>query len=175
VNEPIEMPAPDDTVAVTSPRRRVRWYHVVVLGVAVLACAAAIGFFTSQTSARDDATANRKAAQSALADQRGDTKRARARLASERADTKATLADIDTVTTSMHELTDLTGQEVDTLATVNQLAITSPEAVDEINAQLARAGLLLEQMQAKALEVIDQAEQLEQRTDAQFAVATSSR
>ncbi len=95
-------------------------------------------------------------------------------LASEREETKATLADIDTITTSVHELTDLTGQEVDTLASINQLAITSPDAVDEINAQLARAGLLLEQMHTKALAILAQAEELERRTDAQFAAAVMS-
>jgi hypothetical protein len=180
VNEPIETPVPDETVTEpASPpkpakRGRVRWYHVLVLGVAVLACAAAVGFSTSQSSDRDEATAARRDAQEAVADQRADTSRAKEQLASERETTKATLADVDTITTSVHELTDLTGQEVDTLASVNQLAITSPDAFDEINAQLARAGLLLEQMHTKALAIEEQAKELERRGDAQFAAAVMS-
>ena len=154
--------------------RRVRWYHIVVLGMAVLTCAATVGFFTSQSSERDDASAHHRATEAAVTEQRGDTARAEHRLSTDRAQTKATLAEIDEVTTSVHELTDLTRQEVDTLAAFNQLAITSPDATDEINAQLARAGDLFEQMRAKALAIHEQAEQLERRTHEQFAAALRS-
>ena len=146
MNEPIETSVPDETVTEPAVAAEARpsvdasaGITSLVLGVAVLACAAAVGFSTSQSSDRDDATAARR--ERAGGGGRPARRHAHAaeQLASEREETKATLADIDTITTSVHELTDLTGQEVDTLASINQLAIASPDAVDEINAQLARA------------------------------------
>jgi hypothetical protein len=111
----------------------------VVLAVAVLACAAAVGFFTSQTSDRDDATAQRTSAQALLAEQRDDTDAASARLASERADMKAALARIEAVTTSLHEFSDLVSQHVDEVAQAHAVALRLPDSVDEYNAAIDRA------------------------------------
>ncbi len=65
--EPVETPTVtgEATGRALVPRR--------VLGVAVLACAAAVGFSTSQSSDRDDATSARRTAQARLAEQRKNT------------------------------------------------------------------------------------------------------
>jgi hypothetical protein len=157
-------------------RRRVRWYHVVVLGVAVLVCAAAIGFFVSQSSDREDATTARHAAESALAEQRDETSGARHDLVTDKAEIKDALGDVEQLTTSVHELTDLTAQEVDSLVALNQLAVSSPSAADQINAQMHHSADLLTQMEAKAQSVLDQANALRDRADdAQLAAAVSNR
>ena len=126
------IPAPvtdDDTVEITPPKRgTVRWYHVAVLGVAVLVCAAAVGFSVSASSSRDDATKQREAAQTQLRTQRDSTDQARTKLLTERDQTKATLDDIALLTTSLHELSDLSAQEVDTVAAAHQLAVTNPDS-----------------------------------------------
>ena len=164
------------TASVSPPERgRVRWYHVVVLGVAVLVCAAAVGFFVSQSSERDDATAQRRQARAQLATQRDSTTRARTRLLKERDETKAALDQVGTLTTSLHEFFDLVSQEVDTLTTAHQLAMNSPDAIDEYNAQVQHAKALLLQMQTKAEQIQQQAEALRRDTQAQLAVASSSR
>ena len=86
---PIPLPAPpseplEDAPTGPTKRGRVRWYHVAVLGLAVLLCAAAVGFSVMQSSERDDATHDRHVAQAELTDQRATTARAATRLATER-------------------------------------------------------------------------------------------
>ncbi len=169
-----ELEPGDETVETTpSKRGKVHWYHVAILGVAVLVCAAAVGFSTSESSSRDDATTQREAAQAQLRTQRDDTDAARTGLLTERDDTKATLEDIAQLTTLMHEFSDLSAQEVDTVAAAHQLAVTSPDAVDEYNAQVQRADELLTQMDAKAQAIIAAADALRDETKAQLAVATN--
>ena len=157
----------------TTEHRGVRWYHAAVLGVAVLASAAAIGFSTSQSSDRDDATSARRTAQAKLASQRSDTTGAHTDLDTTRTETKATLAEVEKVTTSLHELSDLSAQEVDSLAAAHQLAIDSPDDVDGFNAQVDHATDLLTQMDAKSQEIQQFADEVRNRATAQFAVASS--
>ena len=154
-------------------RGKLRWYHVAVLGVAVFVCAVAVGFSVSESSSRDEATEQREAAQTRLRAQRDDTDDARVELLTERDETKATLEDIAVLTTSIHELSDLAAQEADTVAAAHQLAVTSPDAVDEYNAQVQRASDLLTQMEAKVLAIAAQADALRDETEAQLASATN--
>ena len=61
IQHDVQLPEPEVAPAPTAPtRKKVRWYHVAVLGVAVLVCAAAVGFSVSQSSDRDDATRARE-------------------------------------------------------------------------------------------------------------------
>ena len=174
---PLPEPEPVDDTAETVPTKRgkVRWYHVAVLGVAVLACAATVGFSTSESSSRDDATAVREQAQRRLAVQRDDTDDARTDLATTRVETKASLEQVAQLTTLLHEFSDLASQEVDTVAAAHQLSVSNPDAVDEYNEQIRRSIELVDQMQTKAEAIIAAAEALQDRADAQLAVATSSR
>ena len=152
---------------------RLRWYHVAVLGVAVMVCAVAVGFSVSESSSRDEATEQREAAQAQLRAQRDSTDEARTKLLTERDETKATLEDIAVLTTSIHEFSDLAAQEVDTVAAAHQLAVTNPDAVDEYNAQVQRAAELLTQMEAKVEAIVAQADALRDETEAQLAAAIS--
>ena len=101
LREELRLPEPE-----VPTKKKVRWYHVVTLGVAVLVCAAGVGFWVSQSSDRDDATKAREAAQSALVSQRADTKHAREQLADDRIEAKDALDKLAQVTTKLHELTD---------------------------------------------------------------------
>ena len=166
-------PAPSEPAP--PKRKRVRWYHVVVLGVAVLVCATAVGFFTNQSSERDDATAQRTSAQARLADQRDDTDAASATLESERTDMKRALAKVEAVTTSLHEYSDLVSQHVDEVAQSHAIALRLPDSVDEFNAAVDRANGSIAQMQAKADAILQQIESFRDETEAQYTVATSSR
>jgi hypothetical protein len=161
--------------APVTARKRVRWYHVAVLGVAVLACAGAVGFTSSQSSDRDDATADRRAAQSQLASQRGETRRARDVLVSERDDTRDVLASAEQITGSLRELNDLSAQEIAALTQLHQIAVNSPDDIDGFNAQYDRAYELGIQVYAKATSIEDQIDNLRQSTDAQFAAITSTK
>jgi flagellar basal body-associated protein FliL len=156
-------------------RKRARWYHVVVLGVAVLVCAAAVGFFVSQSSDRDDAAAKRTDAQDRLADQRGDTDAANARLESERTDMQAGLAKVEAITTSLHEFSDLASQHVDDVAAAQAVALRLPDSVDEFNAAIDRANASLTQIHAKSDAILQQVEAFRDETEAQYAAAVSKR
>jgi hypothetical protein len=153
----------------SSSRTRVRWYHVLTLGLAVLVCAAAVGFAVSQSSDRDDATSARESAQAALTEQRESTARARELLAGERKETKATLAQIDEMTAALHEINDLAAQELDAVNAAYQSGVTNPDDVDAYNAQVARSNALLDVMQAKGEEVVRLEQQLRHDAEAQTA------
>jgi len=155
--------------------KKVRWYHVVVLGAAVLVFAAALGFSFSQSSERDDATAHRRHAQEQLATQRDATAHARTHLATDRKQTRATLDLIGPLTTSMHEYSDLSSQEIDSIAKAHQIAIDTPDAVDEYNAEVDRGNALLSLVEAKGQEILQQVEALRTQAQAQLAAVISSR
>jgi len=170
--ESVEIPDTLETVPARS-RKRVRWYHVAVLGVAVLACAAAVGFASSQSSDRDDATSQRRAMQHQLARQRDTTASARDDLARERKDTKTVLTTAEQINNSLRELNDLSAQDIAALNQLHQIAVNSPDAVDDFNAQYDRADALGIQVYAKATSIQDQIDNLRQSTDAQFAATTA--
>jgi hypothetical protein len=153
----------------TVTRRGVRWYHVVVLGVAVLVCAAGVGFFVSQSSDRDDATNARKAAQAALTTQRASTNQSRTDLATDRSQAKTALATVAPLTTALHELSDLSNQEIDVVNQIHQTLVSNPYAVDQYNALADQGNALITQLSAKGQEVETLAEQL--RQDSQFHTA----
>jgi hypothetical protein len=176
-DDQIDLTATDTDVA-TAPvtkRRPVRWFHIAILGMAVLVAAAAVGFFTSQSSDRDDATAKREDAQSALAAQRDSTDHAKTTLASERTAMQATTADVQTITTSLHEFSDLVAQHVDAAANAHAIALRLPDSVDEFNAAVDHANAVLIQVEAKAEAIQQQIDALRDETKGQFAAATSSR
>ena len=155
--------------------KKVRWYHVAVLGVAVLVFAAALGFSFSQSSERDDATTQRQHARGQLATQRDATEHARSELTTEQHKTKATLDQIAPLTTSIHEYADLSAQEIDSVAAAHQIAIDTPDAVDEYNAEVDRGNALLSLVEAKGQAIAQQVEALRAEAQAQLAVASSSR
>ena len=161
----------EPTTEPTSQRRGVRWYHVVVLGITVLVCAAAVGFFVNQTSERDDATSKREDAQAQLAAQRSDTGLARTNLTTERSDTKTALDDVAAITTSLHEFSDLVAQHVDAVAAAHAVALRLPASVDEFNAAVTHANDTLEQVRAKAQAIQQQVDSIRGKVDAQLAVA----
>ena len=146
-----------------------RWYHVVTLGVAVLVCAAAVGFSVSQSSDRDDATSTRETAQRALAAQRAGTQHARDRLAGDRADTKAALEQVATLTTTFHELTDLSNQEIDAMNAAHQIGVADLADIDGYNAQIDRGNALIPLMEAKEEEIGRIVDDLRRDVEAQTA------
>ena len=158
----------------STSKRRVRWYHVVVLGVAVLVFAAALGFSFSQSSERDDATAQRKDARAQLATQRDATDHARTSLTTEQHETKAVLDQIGPLTTAIHEYSDLSAQEIDSIAKAHQIAVDTPDAVDEYNAEVDRGNALLSLVEAKGQEIRQQVEALRSEAQAQLAVALAN-
>ena len=173
----IDLTEPIDGESTPTPaptkRGRVRWYHVVVLGIAVLVCAAAVGFFVSQSSDKDDATTERKAADAALADQRGDTQRARDQLADDKEGAETALAKVEQLTTAFRELTDLSAQEIASIHAAHELAVNNPDAVDEYNAEVARGNALIDQAEAKAAEIQRQADALRDEVQAQTVAAVN--
>jgi hypothetical protein len=175
VNDELIGTEPVTREPVAPKRHRVRWYHVVVLGVAVLLCAAAIGFSTNQASDRDDESALRTDARAQLVDQRRATLRATTHLATERTEMKATLTEVEPLTTSLHEYSDLVAQHVDAVAAAHSIAMRLPDSVDEWNEAVDRANGLLTQMQAKAETILQQIDALRDRAQGQFAAAVSSR
>ncbi len=161
---------PETTVPIEpKPRKRVRWYHVVTLGLAVLVCAAAIGFSVSQSSDRDDATSTHEAARAALVEQRAGAKHAREQLTRERDETKVTLGMVEQVTSKLHELTDLANAEMDAVNAAHQIAVTNADDVDGYNAQVDRGNALLPVMQAKSDEIIRMVEDFRRSAEAQTA------
>jgi hypothetical protein len=175
VTVPSELQEPTIAVVEPAPRRRVRWYHVAVLGVAVLACAAAVGFFVSQTTDLDVEIHERKRADASLQAQQIATGQARDRLTHTREEATTSLAALEQLTTSFHELTDLSAQEIASVNASHQLAVNNPDAVDEYNAEVDHGNALLTQIEAKAADVQRQADELRSRVDAQLAAAVSSR
>jgi hypothetical protein len=178
LNEPTSVEASSDEattaeLAPTPKKRRVRWFHIVVLGIAVLACAAGVGFFVNQSSEHDDATAQREHAQAQLASQRRATDVARTDLAKDRADTKAALTDVAAVTTSLHEFSDLLAQHVDAVAQARSIAAGLPGSVDDFNAAVDRANALLTQIQQKSDAIDQQVKSIRDKFDAQLAASTS--
>ena len=176
---PIPLPAPpseplEDAPTGPTKRGRVRWYHVAVLGLAVLLCAAAVGFSVMQSSERDDATHDRHVAQAELTDQRATTARAATRLATERRVSKAALADVAQLTTSLHQFTDLMAQEVGEVHAAYSLAVSNPDAVAEYNAHIDRANNLVDQLRAKGDEIQRQADALRNDSKAQTASISSA-
>jgi chromosome segregation ATPase len=155
-------------------RNRVRWYHIIVLGVAVLVFAAALGFSFSQSSERDDEAARGQDAQEQLATQRDATTHARTELATARQKTKATLDLIGPLTTTIHEYTDLAAQEIDSVAAAHQIAIDTPDEVDNYNAEVDRGNALLSLIEAKRTQLEQQVEALRAQAQAQLAVAVAS-
>jgi hypothetical protein len=153
-------------------RRGVRWYHVAVLGIAVLVAAAGIEFFVSQSGERDDATGAHTAAQRELVSQRAATTRAKNRLATERDQAKATLADVQQLTSALHEFTDLAAQEIDSVNTAHQLAVSNTDAIDEYNAAVDQGNALLTLIEAKGQEIQTLADTLRKDTQAQTAAFT---
>ena len=164
LDEGLRIPEPE-----VPTKKKVRWYHVMTLGVAVLVCAAAVGFSVSQSSDHDDATKAREAAQTALVSQRADTKHARERLAGDRAEAKDALDKLAQVTTKLHELTDLAAQEIDAVNAAHRIGTTTPDDVDAYNEQIRRANALLPVMEAKAEEIQTLADQFRQDAEAQLA------
>lgn len=172
---PSELHEPTTEVVAPPTRRHVRWYHVVVLGIAVLACAAAVGFFVTQTSDRDDAIHERHRADASLQAQKIVTGQARDRLASTRNEAKTSLAAVEQLTTSFHELSDLSAQEIASVNASHELAVNNPDAVDEYNAEVDHGNALLTQIEAKSADIERQADELRNRVDAQLAAAVSPR
>ena len=154
--------------APTATRKRVRWYHVVTLGVAVLVCAAAVGFSVSQSSDRDDVTSTRRRP-STLAAQHAGTQHARDRLAGHRADTKAALEQVATLTTTFHELTDLSNQEIDAMNAAHQIGVADLADIDGYNAQIDRGNALIPLMEAKEEEIGRFVDDLRRDVEAQTA------
>jgi len=150
-------------------RRTVRWYHVVGLAIAVLVCAAGAGFFVAQSSDRDDATNQRKAAQVALAAQRVAANHSRDRLSTDRKDAKTALDSVAQLTTALHELTDFSSQETDVMNQAHQLSVSNPDAVDQYNALVDRGNALIDEMNAQTQEIETLANQLRQQAQAQPA------
>jgi len=76
----------------------VRWYHVAILAVAVLVCAAGVGFASTQSSDRADATTERDRARVAVVAQLHRTAASATELDETRADTKTALEAVAPVT-----------------------------------------------------------------------------
>jgi hypothetical protein len=152
-----------------STRRRIGRWPIVALVLGVFACAAAIGFFVSTSSDRDDATAARHHAQQAEQQARTDLADAKRELAAAKTVGQHVIQPVQPITTSVQSLLDLSGQGLNEARTTQSLGAADNPSVDDYNASVDRANAITDQYNTTLNAVRKQVADLVAGEDAQIA------
>jgi hypothetical protein len=157
------------TTSTIRTRRRIGPWPIVALVVGVFACAAAVGFFVSTSSDRDDATAERRHAQRTVQQARTDLADAQHDLAAAKTVGQHVVQPVQPITTSVQSLLDLSGQELNEAHTTQSLGAADDPSIDDYNASVDRANAIVDQYNTTLDTVRKQVADLVAGADAQIA------
>jgi hypothetical protein len=129
-----EQTTTDDATTATpsgAPRRRVRWWQVALLVVAVGLASAAFGFMTTRQSDRDDAASELRGERTTVAIDRRDAATAQQQLDDARTRNQPKVDRLNAVMATARSLAGIAPQGVDASRNIQQLALDN--ATGELN------------------------------------------
>jgi hypothetical protein len=149
----IETTPTEPPIEAPPTRARVRLWHVIVLAVGIMLLAGAIGFMTSASTDRDDATAAHRHGTRALEHEKVELHKAEIKLDDQRTQAKNLLNPAEFVLTTSQGLLDLSRQQAAEARTIQSLGADEGASADDYNASIRRNNDLVDQYNAKIIEL----------------------